>query len=99
MGFTIRLGGWRPVQLEEGQGVLWSDGGRECAPVDYRFEVWHQMVAGFPGPFRSDGRISVVGESSARALGELELELEDGRRLALSLGSEGTFVAHGRPDD
>lgn len=101
MGFTIRLGGWRPVQLEEGEGVLRSEDGSVHTSVAYRFEVWHQMVAGFPGPFRSEGRITVpdgVAGEPFMGLERGDLELEDGRRLALRLAGDGSFVAHERPD-
>jgi hypothetical protein len=113
MGFSIRFGGWRPVQLEEGQGSLHLPDGAVLADVGYRFEVWHQMVGGFPGPFRSEGRLS-LDERAKRNLESLHgegplhgenpcpgegavLELADGRRLPVRLGADGSLLAHARP--
>jgi hypothetical protein len=113
MGFTIRFGGWRPVQLEEGLGTLHGRGLSPLRGVGYRFEVWHQMVDGFPGPFRSEGRLhpsgSTPGGSSsrppvsfetdlARFAGDgVELELADGRRLPVRVRADGSLLAHARP--
>jgi len=101
MGFSVRFGGWRPVELEEGQGVLRR---REATPlegVDYRFEVWHQMVGGFPGPFRSEGTVKVPAGATlaAFAAGDAVLELDDGRVLPLRLSPDGTLLAHSRPHE
>ena len=102
MGFSIRFGGWRPVQLEEGKGVLRRPGTGTLEGVEYRFEVWHQMVAGFPGPFRSEGRIGPPVEADLGVLKEFlghdaELELADGRLLSLDLASDGSLLAHAKP--
>ena len=103
MGFSVRFGGWRPVQLEEGQGILRVEGEGAPAAVEYRFEVWHQMVAGFPGPFRSEGRLAPVAGATPPSLRHLHgrpgrLELDDGRRLELTLTADLSFVAHARPE-
>jgi hypothetical protein len=102
MGFSIRFGGWRPVQLEEGEGVLYGGGAPAPTPVAYRFEVWHQMVGGFPGPFRAEGRVLLTGRTANRDVepfldGDAELELADGRRLPVRLQPDGTLLGHARP--
>jgi hypothetical protein len=98
MAFTQRFGGWRPVQLEHGVGVLRLDPDRAIEPVGYRFEVWHQVVDGFAGPYRSEGTLSLPGTAAADVAGRsATLVLEDGRRLDLRLTAEGALLAHGRP--
>lgn len=100
MAFVKRFGGWRPVELEEGVGRLRGGGGELLEGVDYRFEVWHQMVGGFHGPFRSEGRLGgVSAEDLEPFVGrDVVLELEDDRRLELRLDADGRLVAHQRPD-
>ena len=99
MAFVLRFGGWRPVEQEHGTGSLRLEGGETLEPVGYRFEVWHQMVDGFPGPFRSEGTLELpVATPSRIARGRAVLTLEDGRRLALRLAADGTFLAHVRPE-
>lgn len=100
MAFVKRFGGWRPVQLEEGVGRLRGGGGESLEGVGYRFEVWHQMVAGFHGPFRSEGYLDGVSpEDLAPFVGrDVVLELEDDRRLELRLEADGELLAHQRPE-
>lgn len=99
MAFVNRFGGWRPVQLEEGVGRLCSPEGETLEGVPYRFEVWHQMVAGFHGPFRSEGRLIGVPPAELEPfLGhDVVLEIEGERRLELRLDAEGGLLAHQRP--
>ena len=104
MGFTKRFGGWRPVQFEEGRGQLRGTDPPIEMSVDYRFEVWHQMVDGLPGPFRCEGRLACCGDGSGdgelpRAPHEADalLILEDGRFLPLTLGMDGALLSHRRP--
>ena len=96
MGFRIRLGGWRPVELEEGDGELEPERGNGRVPVAYRLEVWHQMVDGFHGPFRTEGAIR-AHEGELRP-GRATLTLADGRRVHLHLGADGSALAHQRPE-
>lgn len=69
--------------------------------VDYRFEVWHQMVEGLPGPFRCEGRLTLreegVGMSTEPSEAGVMLILEDGRFLPVILGRDGTLLSHRRP--
>lgn len=99
MGFTKRFGGWRPVQMEEGIGRLHSAAGETLDGVEYRFEVWHQMVDGFPGPYRCEGRVLAPPSDDLErfAKGVAVLVLEDGRRLEARIDAEGGLLAHQRP--
>lgn len=97
MAFVKRFGGWRPVQLEQGVGALRLDSGEKIEPVGYRFEVWHQVVDGFPGPFRSEGAITLPETAAVDVAGQAELILQDGRSLPLRLSADGSLLAHCRP--
>lgn len=99
MAFVKRFGGWRPVQMEKGKGVVRLAGGSSIDAVEYRFEVWHQMVDGFPGPFRAEGVVNLPPEERLdRVVGrEVILVLEDGRFLPLRVSADGTLLAHTRP--
>ena len=98
MAFTLRFGGWRPVQLEHGVGVLRLAPDRSIEPVGYRFEVWHQVVDGFAGPYRSEGTLSLPGQAGVDVTGgSATLVLEDGRCLDVRLTADGSLLAHGRP--
>lgn len=99
MAFVKRFGGWRPVQMEEGTGVLRLADGGSIDAVAYRFEVWHQMVDGFPGPFRSEGELSADPEAGLPPSAALEavLELGDGRSLPVRVFADGSMLAHARP--
>ena len=99
MGFQKRFGGWRPVQLEEGTGSLRLPSGAQFDAVTYRFEVWHQMVDGFPGPFRSEGSVRVPENATlGSAISQSAvLTLEDGRFLTLRLTGDGGLLAHEEP--
>lgn len=99
MGFVKRFGGWRPVESERGIGRLRASEGDVLEDVEYGFEVWHQMVDGFPGPYRAEGRVSA---GSSRELDRfagraVALELEDGRRLEVRIDAGGRLLAHNRP--
>lgn len=100
MGFVKRFGGWRPVESERGVGRLHGEGDRSLEGVEYRFEVWHQMVDGFPGPYRSEGSVTVASRSELEPFvgGDAVLELEDGRRLGVRIGPGGALLAHERPE-
>ena len=87
------------MQMEEGTGVLRLPGDTAIESVDYRFEVWHQMVDGFPGPFRAEGELNLpADEVSRHPTGQAAvLVLEDGRFLSLRLSGVGTLLAHEQP--
>ena len=99
MAFVKRFGGWRPVQLEEGEGVLRLPEGEAIESVAYRFEVWHQMVDGFPGPFRSEGEVVLSADQGFERIAgrDVVLVLADGRLLPLRIDAVGGLLAHTRP--
>lgn len=99
MAFVKRFGGWRPVELEVGVGRLRSPEGATLDGVSYRFEVWHQMVGGFHGPFRSEGRLAGVDPAELEPfLGrDVVLEIEGARRLEIRVDADGVLLAHRRP--
>lgn len=105
MAFVKRFGGWRPVQMEQGAGTLLlaptpaSEPVCDSVSVTYRFEVWHQMVDGFAGPFRSEGTVTLPDAVGATdVLGRTAiLVLDDGRYLPMRLAVDGSLLGHGRP--